>query len=378
MAKRGTWHLQRKKAGQHGEVRKRKTPSRTRTYPPLHVRLWVADEPTAEKTCVELTRRINALESAGEPFARDLLALVQSMLQEVATMFGQLDARLDLPHGATRSLARLIGANLVATYWQEHAYKPGIFLPLIVTIGAPWDTPPDAIHILDLSRDAVRQALSGLSSLGKRKTAASLRSARTPGDLFQIQVETALATIRQMGPAAVLDRWVLVTLFICLTHAKFNVSKAGAKRAAEDALRLLDAFRPDLSARMTRIPERLADLQTRFGHLHAGAATLLKALGTFGPTNPTLAKARDLFGGWVDRPDLNRWQRMTSYAIALEIIGRERGLTRKALRDQLWLADKAKDIEVAWREVQAHLLTRPEQTRHRIALFPSEPGIGGE
>src|SRR5262249_22228423 len=160
--------------------------------------------------------------------------------------------------------------------------------------------------ILDLAPKDVRQALSRLRSDHKRKAALSPDSSRTPAELFQLQVETALATIHQLGPLAALDRWVLITLFICLTHAKFNSSKAGARRAAKDARRLLDALRPDLSARMTRIPERLSELQTRVEDLHATANELLQALSTVGQTNPViLAKARNLFGGWVEMSDLN-------------------------------------------------------------------------
>jgi len=88
---------------------------------------------------------------------------------------------------------------------------------------------------------------------------------------------------------------------------------------------------------MTRIPERLSELQTRVEELHARADQLLQALGAVGPSNAAmLAKARNLFGGWVDTPDLNRWKRMKPHAIALEILTSKRGLSRKALREQLW------------------------------------------
>ena len=267
---------------------------------------------------------------------------------------------------------------MVAAYWHEHEYKPGVFLPKIVTVGAPWDIPPDTVHILDLSEEIVQQALSKLTSHAKKKAAVALQSSLTPDELFQIQVETALATIRQMGPAAVFDQWMLITLFVCLSHAKFNPSKAGARRAAEDARRLLDALRPDLSARMTRLPEQLSDLKARTVDLHDRAVTLLKALRTFGLTNAILAKARDIFGGWVDRPDLKRWERMTPHAIALDILSGKSGLTRKALRDQLRLADNAKTIEEVWSGVKTYLLRQNEQVRERIAHFPSEPAKGGE
>jgi len=130
---------------------------------------------------------------------------------------------------------------------------------------------------------------------------------------------------------------------------------------------------------MTRIPDRLSELQTRVEELHARADQLLQALGAVGPSNAAmLAKARNLFGGWVDTPDLNRWKRMKPHAIALEILTSKRGLSRKALREQLSLGAKAVDIEEAWSGVQTYLLTRSEQIRHRIAMFPSEPDAGGE
>jgi hypothetical protein len=230
-------------------------------------------------------------------------------------------SRIIRASGVARSFARLIGANLVATYWHEHEYEAGAFLPRIVTIGAPWNTPPDAVHILDLSQKAVHKALSRLSGHDKKRVAASLGSSLTPSDLFQIQVETALATIRQMGPAAVFDQWVLITLFICLMHARFGPKKDVARRAARDALRLLDAFRPDLSQRMTRVPEQLSELQTRLENLQNEAVKLRRTLDTIGPTDSVLSRARDRFrDGRLNRRDLARWQRMTPNAIAFEIL----------------------------------------------------------
>jgi hypothetical protein len=297
------------------------------------------------------------------------------MLQRVATIFGQPEGNLNFPSGIERTLARMIGANLVVTYFDEHEYKAGVFLPRIATIGAPWDAPPDAIHVLDLSVNRIEEALSlaRADTPAEGVPATPSASSWTPSELFQIQVESALAAIRQLGPAAVFDRWILLTLFICLTHARYSASDEEAKHGAFDANRLLDTFRPDLSQRMKRVPERLSDLQKRFQDLHDGAVELRNTLGAIGPTGPVLSRARDRFGGRVDRRDLTRWQRMTPDAVALEILALECKLTPKALLDKLRLAKQAKSIEEAWKDFQIHLATLPDETRHRILLFPSEP-----
>ena len=297
------------------------------------------------------------------------------MLQGVATLFGQSGDSLDFPCGIERTLARMIGANLVVTHFAEHEYKASMFLPRIATIGAPWDVPPDAIHILDLSLKSIEEALSVARADTPEKSvpATSSYCSWTPSELFQIQVESALAAIRQLGPSAVFDRWILLTLFICLTHARYSASDEEAKRAAFDANRLLDTFRPDLSQRMKRVPERLSDLQRRFQDLHDEAVELRKTLDAIGPTGPVLSRARDRFGPRVDRRDLSRWQRMTPDAVALEILALECKLTSKAVLDKLRLAKQAKSIEEAWEDFQIHLATLPTETRHRILLFPSEP-----
>jgi len=351
-----------------------KPASRVRTALPLDVRYWIT-EPPVEEIHTELTRRIEILEQAGEPLARPLLDLILSLIRNVATAFGHPGNIPELPDVAERALARILGANLVARYWQEHTFEPGLFLPTIVTLGAPWGAPPDTIHVLDLPVPRIQLAICAVGGEEAKKalTGSSSDSRWTASDLFQIQVATAHATSRELGPAAVFDQWFLITLFLCLMHARYNPSKKGARLAARDANDLLDALRPDLSRRMTRVPHRLSDTVTRFEDLHQKAVEVHEALSASGPSRPVLSRARDCFGGRIDTRDLTRWTRMSPHQIASEVLVAESHLSAKALRDQLRLAAKGKEIEDSWEAFQTHLLTLPEETRNRITFFPSEP-----
>src|SRR5215475_10922733 len=374
MAKQAPRHAQSSRTNQRRGTSKRKITTRARTDSPLALRSWV-NKLSEEEMSSELIRRIAALERGGTPFSLNLSALLHSMLQQVTSIFGQPGGDLDFPGGFDRTLARMIGANLVVAYFDQHEYQAGMFLPRITTIGAPWNIPPDAIHVLDLSVNRIEEALSPARADTPQKGVSANPSDGSwgPFELFQIQVESALAGIRQLGPAAVFDKWILLTLFICLTHARYSASDEEAKHAAFDANRLLDQFRPDLPQRMKRVPERLSDLQKRFQELHDGAVELRNTLDALGPTGPVLSRARDRFGGRVDRRDLTRWQRMTPDAIAREILALECKLTPKAVLDKLRLAKQAKSIDEAWGDFQIHLTTLPNEIRHRILLFPSEP-----
>jgi hypothetical protein len=352
-----------------------KPTSRVRTASPVDVRYWITKLPAEEDILTDLVRRIEILEQAAKPLARQLLAVIPSMLLNAATALGHTGKIPALPNASERALARVLGANLVATYWHEYEFEPGIVLPRIVTLGAPWLAPPDTIHVLDLPAAKIQFALSLLRVDEARKplTVALSGSRWTAPDLFQMQVTTALATGRELGPATVFDPWFLVTLFLSLMHARYNPSKEGARVAARDANHLLDTLRPDLSRRMTRVPHQLSDTLTRFEDLHQKALEICNALAASGPTRPLLSRARDSFGGRIDTRDLTRWKRMSPHAIASEILAAETHLRPKVVRDQLRLAAKAKEIEESWDAFQAHLLTLSEEMRNRIAFFPAEP-----
>jgi hypothetical protein len=256
-------------------------------------------------------------------------------------------------------------ATIVASYWAQQEHRPGVFLPPVMSRGVPWDTFPDAIHVLDLDPDQIRAALQHLAPFDTLDAAGLARLSEPPNDLFLL-FGSAQTTIRALGALAVFDPIVQVALFEWLRVAHYTPAKDEAAFAANHAAQLLDEFLPDLSRRMIRIPERLAEVDTALRKLVKKVEPVRQALRGEGLTTKVLAQARAELGARVTRLDLARWQRMDTRAIAIERLARARGRSVKAVAEQLRLAEKAAAIDQSWEEFLTYLRMLPEPQQRAI------------
>ncbi len=339
--------------------------SRSRTVSPLEVRAWVIEMPP-EHIYTELLRRIDALETGITPH-RDLFIRAGRMLVESALKrMGWPSALPDLPKEAEAMAVRGGAADIVARYWAEREYRSGHFLPPVMIRGGPWDTFPDAVHLLDLDADRIRQALLGhIRGLEHLDPGALDKLSEEPSDAL-VLLGAATRLIHTLGPLAVFDRVVHVALYTWLMAAHYAPTKEAAEFGADAAAGLLDAFKPDLSRHVTRTPESLKELHGVFKDILEKADRVQQVLHAEGPTSRVLARARAELGPRISRSDLARWHRMGSRAIAIERLARVRHRSVKSTKEQLRLAEKSADIDEAWDEFLAYLRTLSEAQQQRI------------
>jgi hypothetical protein len=331
---------------------------------PLDLRAWVTKLPS-EELYTELLRRIDALDTAIAPYRETFLHAGRALFESAVKRLGWLGALPELPEDAQHAVVRGGAATIVASHWAQQEYRPGVFLPPVMSRGVPWDTFPDAIHLLDLAPDEIRSALQHIAPFDALDAAGLHRLREPPNDLLLL-FGSAQGTIRALGPLAIFDPGVHVALFEWLRIAHYAPMKEEAAFAADLAVQLLHEFLPDLSRRMIRTPDRLAEVDTALRDLIKKLELVMEALKAEGPTTKVLAKARAALGASVTRHDLARWQRMDSRAIALERLARARHRSVKAVAEQLRLAEKAADIEQAWQEFLKYLRTLPEPQQHAI------------
>jgi len=337
---------------------------------PLEIRGWVMKLPP-EEIHAEILHRIDALENGVKSY-RDIFVRAGRLLTESALRrIGRPGPLPDLPAEAEDIAARGGAASIVATYWAEHEYRPGVFLPPVMSHGLPWDTFPDAIHVLDLDAGHIRTSLKHVPELKQLDAVTLERISKQPHDALFL-LGAALRMVRARGPLAAFDGLVQVTLFIWLWSAHYAPTRKAAEFAADCAAELLDAFKPDLSRHMTRTPERLDELQRVFTETVEKVKRINHELRSEGLTKRVLALARNQIGPRIGRHDISRWQRMDTRTVATESLARERRISVKSLKEQLRLAEKAQAIDEAWDEFLVHLRTRPmaEQQRIQTALPP--------
>jgi len=340
---------------------------RIRVASPLDIRKWILDE---EDVYEGLCRRIEALEAVAEPLAKLFVRFGIALGTTTLDMLGRTKEVRILTEEEEGVLARASAANLVAAYWRQHEYRRGVRFPPIMIAGAPWDTLPDHIHVLDLSPEEILKAAPTKEIVAQLSR---VRSPRDQSESLHLLLGVADGIIRQFGPwALVMNPVVVITLFHWLVLAKFAPTKAQAKYAASCADALLDALRPDLSRRVVRTPNHLANAPEDSEELLANARKLKVLQRQHAFPRAILSKAKKWFGARVDGRDLRRWGRMTAAQIVTDVLGGEKPKTKKTLRDYSRLADRAGYIAEAWQTFRTDLESRPPQDQRRItgALQP--------
>ena len=283
------------------------------------------------------------------------------MIEQALRAWGWTGTVPEIPAQAEASVARSSAASIVSSYWDDHEYRPRRLLPSIQIVGIPWDLPPNVVHILDLDPALV------LGAMTKSPELADLSQvSETPALALQRLFGATQNLIRRLGPLAVFNSLVQFALFAFLAGAHYAPTKNQAEHAAKAGEALLREFLPDLSRQMTRIPDRLAKMQRAFQQTYVHADRVRQELEAKGVTPSVLARARRLFGRRTRHSDLARWQRMTVHAMAVDALAAQHGLSGRAVRDQLRLADKADQIGTAWRQFVEHLASRPDAEQQRI------------
>jgi hypothetical protein len=357
--------------------RRRRT--RTRASAPLDIRRWVIEIPT-EELYDELDRRVAALQQVGERSADIFLEGGKRLASLTQGLLGH-SSDLRAPTADERELLiRACGADVVAGHWRQREYRPKTLLPPIMTAGVPWATLPDHIHVLDLSPQRIRAAMPKKSEL---RALASAQRNLTSADNVHFLLAASHRIIGQLGPRALFSPIVLLALFYWLSIARYASRSDEAQYAASVADTLLDAFRPNLSLRRSRTPDRLLETQEQFRTLLIRSRQLKHMQRSQDPLPVILAKARDWLGGRVDRRDLERWRGMSAEAVATELLkeayrGRWR-ISEKSLRDYRRLAAQSQDVDEAWLAFTEHLKQRSDADQRRIItalppiLFPLAP-----
>ncbi len=355
--------------GQRSAQQPRGHPARTRTTNPLDVRDWVVEK-LPKEIYAELLRRIDNLDEAIRPYRVSLLRAGHALIEQPLRAWGLTGPIPNLPAYAEDHVARITAASIVSTYWDAHPYRPRCFLPSVQIIGVPWETLPNGVHVLDLDPALVRIALTKSPELKDLD-----RVSETPTLALYRLFGATQNLIRRLGPLALFNQLVQLTLFLFLATARQAPTKDAAERAADAADALLLEFLPDLSRQMTRTPERLTQMRQAFQQTHDHAIEIRKALEMTGVTSGILARARLLLGRRVNQSDLMRWQRMTVHAVAVDAFTMRHRLSVKAVRDQLRLGEKADEIGRTWAEFVTFLGGRPESEQQRIltALSPPAP-----
>src|SRR5713101_9921385 len=184
--------------------------SRTRTGSPAEFRWWVAKH-SPEEIEAKLLLRIQNLDALAKPLWAPISAFTRQL---ATTTLGTMGVPVDLPQLSAehdRALARHAVANIAADYWRQHEYRPGILLPQIQTVGVPWEVAQDRIHVLDLPPQIIKIAVAAAKKLSKVAKASRLNLGN-PITQFHVQVHAALATIKQLGPWALVSALPLLTL----------------------------------------------------------------------------------------------------------------------------------------------------------------------
>ncbi len=343
--------------------------ARTRTTHPLDIRGWVGGK-LPEEIYAELVQRIDNLDEVIKPYRTRLLLAGHALVEQPLRAWGLTGAIPQVPEHAEGPIVRIGAAGIVSDYWDAHPYQAGLFLPPILIIGPPWETPPNMVHILDLDPKLVRIAVTKSRELEQLD-----RVAETPSLALQRLFGAALGLIRRLGPPAVFTPLVQLALFVFLTGAHQAPSKVHAERAADAAGALLREFLPDLSRQLTRTPDRLAEMREAFQQTYAQATRIREEFDTAGVTPRLLARARGLLGRRTRPGELARWLRMTAHAMAVEAFAVRHHLSAKAVRDQLRLAEKAADIGGAWGEFVKFLAARPNAEQQRILATLLPPAL---
>jgi len=339
-----------------------------RVASPLDIRGWVTQR-DADGVYEKLCHRIDTLEAVGKPGAALFVQGGRQLATRALAMLGRTEEFRKLTCDEEDQLIRGGVADMIATYWAQHEYRRGRLLPPIMISGGPWDILPDRIHILDLSPDQIRQAAPKRTVFAQ--WSAAQRKLRQI-DTLPLLLGAAHGIIERFGPWAVFNPVVLTALFYSLLVGQYAPTRPGADDATAAADSLLDAFRPNLSRRLSRTPDQLTGIQQDFSELLTRARQLKELQQAQHRRRALLAKARDWFGARVDDRDLRRWEPMTATAIAMEVLKSQRGRSAKALRDLRRLAERADDIATAWQRFLEHLKTRPKEDQRRImgALSP--------
>ena len=335
---------------------------RFRVASPLDIRNWVTEH-AAEEVYEELCRRIDALDAVGKPWAEGFVQGGRHLATTTLALLGRAEELPSLTPDEEGMAIRAGTANIVATYWAQHEYRRGMLLPPIMISGGPWDSLPDRIHVLDLSPDQIRRAAP--KPAAPAQWAAAQRKLGE-ADTLPLLLGAAHGMIERFGPWAIFNPVVLAALFYWLLFAQYAPTKPEAEYAADAADSLLDAFRPNLSRRLSRTPDRLTGIQQEFSELLARARQLKELQQSQHPGRALLARAREWFGARVDGRDLRRWELMTATPIAMDVLKSQRGLSARALRDLRRLADDAEEIAAAWQRFLEYLKTRSEQDQRRI------------
>lgn len=350
---------------------------RLRSASPLDVRSWVTGR-AAPEVYAELSRRIDALDAVAQPHAEFLVQGGRYVAMMTLEMLGSDAAIGTLPAEVERTIARVGAANMVATHWAHHEYRPRMILPAVMINSVPWDILPDRIHVLDLTPQHILAA-----SVPGRTAITAVRAARrglSEADKPALLFGAAHGMIDRFGPLALLSPVVIAAIVSYLSLAQYAPTKNAADDGARAADVLLDALRADLSRRLVRSSDRLPAMRRAFERLLTRAREFKELLQSHRPPRVVLATAKDWFGAWVDYRDLRRWERHTPTAIATEVLADQLGIGQKALRDQRRLADTAQDIAEAWQAFVAYLKTRPHVEQRRItealAVPASQPQPG--
>jgi len=341
---------------------------RVRAASPLDIRKWVIglDE---EEVYDELCRRVEALEFVAKPLAAVFIRGGIALGRTTLDMLRRQDEGPTLSPEEEGMLARASAASLVAAYWRHREYRPATMLPPIMIAGLPWDTLPDHIHVLDLSPKDIRKAALPQAVVAQLSGAPS---AVDQVQSLQLHLEVALGIIRQFGPWALFNPVVITGLFHCLVIAQYTQARSDAHAAASYADALLDALRPDLSRRVSRTPDNLANPPEDAGELLVNVRRLMALQRQRASPKVILSKAKEWFGPRVDGRDLRRWKSKTAAEIVTELLGGERPRSEKTLRDYRRLDARAAGIAEGWKDFQEYLQQRPtpEQLRITGALPP--------
>jgi len=344
---------------------------------PLTIRVWVRDlEP--EEIHRELLGRIAALDETIAP-ARDHILKIERVVTERALRRLGLEAivpkavaLLDDPAGAPRLHAMM----MVARYYAEHPHEGVMYLPPITVAGNPPVTPPDMIHVLDLSPDDIRRAITALRPDPKRLEAELRELAQTSTRDHEFLAVLGIQAIRVQSLGAIFNPVFQVALFVNLARAHYAAAADEARAAADLATRLFDEFLPDLSRHTSRRPDQLMELETRRQEHKQKALGFLQGLYAEGLVPKKKALARTLFDNRVTSKDLVRWLRDTPDAdmVADELIRRERGIGRKTLRDYRRLWGQAEAVAEAWQKFDEYFarLSLEEQRRLVPLTQPSD------
>ncbi len=335
---------------------------------PLTIRSWVKDlEP--EEIHRELLARVEAFDASIAP-ARDVIIRHEQLATErvlrqlgLEELVPKVLAVLDDPSGPPRLYAMI----LVANYYRAHPHVGGGYLPPIALGGDPSAPPPDMIHVFDLPIDHIRRAVTARRPDPKQTDALLLKLTRDSSRDAEFLAVLGAQAIRVQGLGAIFNPVFQAALFANLARAHFGASVAEARQSAVLATEMFDMFLPDLSRHMSRRPDQLLELKTRWRHDQRAAHELLGALRSEGVSSKTRALAREQFGRRITIQDLKRWAREapTADSIADELMRRERRISPKTLRDYRRLWGQAEAIDEAWREFGEYFnqLSLEEQRR---------------